>query len=66
MAVRGSAVHMNHNPTLYICRVISPSQFTFFIMDDCLGHIFKSTKQIEMKIGLQIDKSKRKGVAQEP
>jgi len=35
-------------------------------MDDCLGHIFKSTKQIEMKIGLQVDKSKRKCVAQEP
>jgi len=24
MAVRGSAVHKNHNPTLYIYRVISP------------------------------------------
>ena len=35
-------------------------------MDACLGYILKSTKGIEMELGLYIDKSKRKGSAQEP
>ena len=33
----------------------------FFIMDACLGHILESTKEIEMKLGLQIDSSEGKG-----
>jgi len=32
-------------------------------MDVCPGHIFKSTKGIETKLGLYIDKSERKGSA---
>jgi len=40
MSVRGSAVNMNHNPTLYSYRDVSP------------GHILESTKGIEMDIGL--------------
>ena len=35
-------------------------------MDDCPVHILESTKGIEMKLGLQIDGSERKGSAQEP
>jgi len=40
MAVRGSAVHMNHNPTLYIYRV----NHLFNIMIAGPGHILESTK----------------------
>ena len=35
-------------------------------MDACPGHILESTKEIEMKLGLQIDDSDMKGSAQEP
>ena len=35
-------------------------------MDACPGHISNSTKEIEMKLGLQIDDSERMGSAQEP
>ena len=45
------AVSIIHNPTLYIYWVISTLPFSF-IMDACLGHIFESTKGIEMKLGL--------------
>jgi len=38
-------------PCIYISRVIS---FYSFIMDGCLGHIFESTKWIEMKLGTHI------------
>ena len=60
MAVRGRAVHNNHNPTLYINRVISPL-LVFVIMDAGLSNILESTKGIEMKLGLKIDGSERKG-----
>jgi len=60
MAVRGRAVHKNHNPTLYINRVISPL-LVFVIMDAGLSNILESTKGIEMKLGLKIDGSERKG-----
>jgi len=35
-------------------------------MDACPGHILESTKEIEIKLGLQIDESERKGSVQEP
>jgi len=35
-------------------------------MDACPGHILESTKEIEMKLGLYIDDSERKGSGQEP
>ena len=35
-------------------------------MDAYPGHIFESTKGIEMKLDLQIDGNERKGSAQEP
>ena len=35
-------------------------------MDACPGHILESTKEIQMKRGLQIDDSERKGSEQEP
>jgi len=51
MAMRGGAEPKNHNPTLHIYRVISP--LSFFIIVACQGHILdKSTKGIEMKLGL--------------
>ena len=49
MAMRGSAVHKNNNHTLYIYSVISP--YPFFRIVACPGHILKSTKGIEMKLG---------------
>ena len=51
MAVRWRAVYKNHNPTLYIYKVISLN-FVFVIMDACLSNILESTKGIEMKLGL--------------
>ena len=48
--MRGSAEPKNHNSTLYIYWVNSPSPF--FIIDACLGHILERTKAIEMKLGL--------------
>ena len=41
MAVRGSAVHKNNNPTLYIYWVISTLPFSF-INDACPVHILES------------------------
>ena len=35
-------------------------------MNACPGHIMESTKEIEMKLCLQINDSNRKGSAQEP
>jgi len=45
---------------------LSPLNHLIFIMDACLGHILESTKDIVMKLGLWIDGSERKGIAQEP
>ena len=41
----------NHNPTLYIYKVIPPEPFINFIMDAVPGHILESTKEIEIKLG---------------
>ena len=49
--MRGRAEPKNHNPTLYIHRVISPLTIYLFIMVACLGHILESTKGIEIKHG---------------
>ena len=35
-----------------IFTVLSPHNHLFFIMDACPGHIFESTKEIEIKLGL--------------
>jgi len=64
MAMRGRAEPKNHNPTLYIHRVISPLTIYFFIMIACLGHILESTKGIEIELGTYIDE--RKCRIQEP
>jgi len=53
MAVRGSAVHKNLLPCIFT--VLSPLNHLVFIMDVCLGHIFESTKGIEIKLGTCID-----------
>ena len=63
--MRGRAVHENHNPTQYIYSLL-PLTIYLFILDACMGHIFKSTKGIEMNIGLKIDGIERKCTAQEP
>ena len=52
MAVRRRVVYTNHNPNLYIYRVISPLNHFPPISDAFLGHILESTKGIEMKLGL--------------
>ena len=39
---------------------VSPLNLVFVIRDVCQGHILKSTKGIEMKLGLKIDGSERK------
>ena len=57
MAVKERTMHANHSPILYIYSVISPKQFNF---------VLESAKGMEMKLGLQIDDSMRKGSAQEP
>ena len=49
MAVRGSAVNKNHNPTLYITE-LSPINL-FFIMVAYPGYILERTKGIEIKLG---------------
>ena len=51
MAVRGNAVHKNHNPTLYIY-VLSPHNNLFFHNGCVSGHILESTKGIEIEFGL--------------
>ena len=53
MAMRESAVHKNHNPTLYITE-LSPT-YQFFIIVAYPGHILESTKGIEIKLGTYID-----------
>ena len=63
MAVRGRAVHRNHNPTLFIYSVISLNHF--FIMVACPGHISESTKEIEIKLAPYIDVKERKYRRQE-
>jgi len=60
MAMRGSAVHKNHNPTLYLHSYLPLTICFFFIMDSCLGHILESTKGIEIKLGTYIDVNERK------
>ena len=50
MAVKGRAVHKNHNPTLYIDFVISLKQFCPIIVA-CPGHILESIKGIVIKLG---------------
>ena len=62
MAVRGSAVHMNHNHTLYIYRV----NHLFNIMIAGPGHILESTKWIDIKLGTYIDVNWRNCRRQEP
>jgi len=57
MAVRGRAVHKNHNPTLNI--ELSPLS-RFFIMVACPGHILEITNGIEIKLGTHIDVNERK------
>jgi len=57
MAVRGSAVHKNHNPTLYITD-LSPINL-FFIMVAYPGQFLESTKGIEIKLGTYIDVNER-------
>jgi len=64
MAVRGSAVHMNHNPTLYITELSPISHF--FLMVAYPGYILESTKGIEIKLGTYIDVNERKYRRQEP
>ena len=57
MAVRGRAVHKNHNSILYIYWVI-PLYNLFFIMDArmvaCPAHILESSKVIGIKLGTYI------------
>ena len=48
MAVRGSAVHKNHNPILYI--ELSPLNHLFLIMVDCPGHMLESTKGLKLNL----------------
>ena len=62
MAVRGSAVHKNHNHTLYITE-LSPLNHVF-IMVAYPGHILEFTKGIEIKLGTYIDVNKRKYIRQ--
>ena len=64
MTVRGRAVHMSHNPTLYITE-LSPINI-FFIMISYPGHIVESTKGIYIKLGTYKDVNKRKYRRQEP
>ena len=64
MTVRGSAVHKNPNPTLYITE-LSPINH-FFIMVAYPGHILESTKGIEIELGRCIHVNERKYRRQEP
>jgi len=56
MAVRGSAVHKNHNPTLYIYSVISPLT---------IHNGFLSGPYLEIELGTCIYVNKRKCRRQE-
>ena len=63
MAVRESVVHKNHNPTMFIYRVIS----TYFFRNGCLSWPYLgSTKGIEIKLGTYIAVNERKCRRQEP
>jgi len=64
MAVRGRAVHKNHNSNLYITQ-LSPINL-FFIMVAYSGDILERTKGNEIKLGTYIDVNKRKYRRQEP
>ena len=65
MAMRGKAVHKNHNPTLYI--ELSPLNHLFSSQwFACPGHNLESTKGIEIKLGTHIDVNERKCRRQEP
>jgi len=64
MAVRGSAVHKNHNPYPYISE-LSPHNL-FFIMVAYPGHNWESTKAFEIKLGTYIDVNERTYRRQEP
>jgi len=57
MAVRGSALYKNHNPTLYITE-LSPINY-FFHSVTYPSHILDSTKAIEIKLGTYIDVNER-------
>ena len=57
MAVRGSAVHKNHNPCILL------SCLPFFPYP---GHIFESTEGIKIKLATYIDVNERKYRRQEP
>ena len=65
MAVRGNAMHMNHNPTLCITE-LSPINRFFFIMVAYPGHILESFKGIKIKLGTYIDVNERKYRKQDP
>ena len=53
MTVRGSAVHKNHNHSLYITEL---SPINHFFHNGCLSWaILESTKVIEIKLGTYID-----------
>jgi len=52
MAVRGRAVHKNHNPTHLDLQSYFPVKIYFLKMDACPGHILASTQGIDMKLGL--------------
>jgi len=58
MAVRRSAVHKNHNRTLYITKLATHTYI--FIMVAYPGHNLKCTKWIEIKLGAYIDVNDRK------
>ena len=65
MTMRARAVHKNITlPCIFI--ELSPLNLLFFIIDACPGHILESTQGIEMKLGLLINGSERKGLVQEP
>ena len=63
MAVRGRAVHMNNNLTLYITE-LSPINH-LFMMVAYHGHILESTKGIKIKLGTYIDVNEMKYRRQE-
>ena len=64
MTFWGSAVHKNHNPTLYIIELSLINHL--FIMVAYPYHILESTKGIEIKLGTHIDVNERKYRRQEP
>jgi len=65
MAVSESAVHKNHNPTLYTAE-LSPINHFISIMVACPCHILESIKGIKIKLGTYIDFNERNCRRQEP